>query len=165
MLSTEEKHEIDHELSKSHHKRGACIDALQIVQKYRGHINDEALKDIADYLDMSQADLDSVATFYNRIFRKPVGKHVIKICDSVSCYVMEYEKILQDVQTKLGILPGQTTQDRMFTLLTTQCLGTCDKAPAMMINDDLHRNLNSEKMAEILHAYRQQSSEDKKRDE
>jgi NADH-quinone oxidoreductase subunit E len=80
---------------------------------------------------MSPAEVDSVTTFYNLIFRRPVGRHVILICDSVSCWIMGYEQVLNHIKRRLGVEIGQTTTDRRFTLLPIACLGACDKAPAV----------------------------------
>jgi NADH-quinone oxidoreductase subunit E len=94
-----------------------------------------------------------VATFYNLIFRKPVGRHVILLCDSISCWVMGYETIRGYLQEKLGIQYGETTPDGRFTLLPNCCLGTCDCAPALMIGNDLYRNLTVDQLEEILSRY------------
>jgi NADH-quinone oxidoreductase subunit E len=102
---------------------------------------------------MTSDELDSVATFYNLVFRKPVGRHVILICDSISCWVMGFEKILDHIQNKLEIKYGETTKDDRFTLLPIPCLGTCDRAPALMIDNDLHRDLTVEKIDKILEKY------------
>lgn len=150
MLTAEEKHEIDHEITKFPIARSACLEALMVVQKHRGWVSDDALKAVASYLDMSATELDGISTFYNLIYRKPVGKKVIRICDSVSCFIMGYDKIRSKIETELGIKLGQTTPDNEFTLLPTPCLGTCDKAPALMINDELHRNLTEQNVTEIL---------------
>ena len=137
MLSHDEQHQIDHELPIHEQRSGACIDALLIVQKSRGgYVSDDAIKDIADYLAMSASDVDSVATFYNQINRRPVGKNVIRICDSVSCWLLDYEGLLKEFKSELGIGLGETSKDGLFTLIPNQCLGCCDKAPALMINDD-----------------------------
>jgi len=157
MLSAEEKTEIDHEIAKTEYRHGASIDALMVVQKYRGYVSDDALKAIAAYLDMSPAELDSVATFYNLIYRRPVGKNVIRICDSVSCHIMGYDAIRQKISDELQIDLGQTTSDGLFTLLPAQCLGTCDRAPALMIGDDLHRDLDTKRVVEILKQYQHRS--------
>src|ERR671925_546111 len=126
MLSPEEKSEIEAELAHYPDKRSVCIDAMKIVQHHRGWISDEVLRDITALLDMSPAELDSVATFYNLIFRKPVGRHVIMLCDSVSCWIMGYERLRQHLQATLGIGLGETSRDGRFTLLPIPCLGTCD---------------------------------------
>lgn len=154
MLSAEERREIDKELEHYDHKQGACIEALKIVQKHRGWVSDESLRDIAEHLDMSPDQLDNVATFYNLIYRRPVGKHVILVCDSVSCWILGYEAIRERISKTLGIGLGETTADGQFTLLPTQCLGTCDHAPALIIDEDLYRDLSPEQVDRILEEYR-----------
>jgi NADH-quinone oxidoreductase subunit E len=154
MLTDEERKEIQEEITHYPVKKAACIEALKIVQKYRGWVSNESIKDIAAELDMSSEELDSVATFYNLVFRKPVGKNVILVCDSISCWVMGYEGLYQHLKQKLGIQFGETTQDNLFTLLPIPCLGTCDHAPALMINNDLHRDLTAEKLDKILEKYK-----------
>jgi len=150
MLTNTELNEINEELSHLPTRQSGCIDALKIVQKHRGWISDETLDDISTALDMSRAELDRVATFYNLIFRQPVGKHVIMVCDSVSCYVMGEENIMAYLQRKLGINPGQTTVDGIFTLLPTVCLGHCEQAPVMMFDGEVIGNLTEEKIDQIL---------------
>jgi NADH-quinone oxidoreductase subunit E len=150
MLSDEEKKEIDAEISHYDHKRAVCIDALKIVQRHRGWVSDENLRDVAEHLEMTPDELDNVATFYNLIFRKPVGKHVILLCDSVSCWIMGYERLRQRLTERLGVRFGETTPDGRFTLLPIVCLGTCDHAPAMMIGNELYRDLDEKKLDEIL---------------
>ncbi|MCA9433454.1 MAG: NADH-quinone oxidoreductase subunit NuoE, partial [Candidatus Omnitrophica bacterium] len=98
-------------------------------------------------------ELDSVATFYNLLFRQPVGRHVVMVCDSVSCWIMGYEKIRQYLMDKLGVGMGETTPDGRFTLLPICCLGNCDRAPAMMVGEDLHQDLTPEKIDAILEKY------------
>mgnify|MGYP006279328921 CR=1 FL=1 len=157
MLTSEEKREIDEEIHHMPTRKSACIEALKIVQRHRRWISDDSLKAIADYLEMSPDELDSVATFYNLIFRKPVGEHVIFLCDSVSCWIMGYEQIKETITNKLGISFGETTEDDLFTFLPIQCLGTCDRAPAMMIDEALYRDLTPEKVEKILDEYRDKS--------
>jgi NADH-quinone oxidoreductase subunit E len=153
MLTEAEQKEIDEYVKEYPNKRAVCIEALKVVQEKRRWISDDSLKDIANYLEMTIDELDSVATFYNLIFRKPVGKHVILICDSVSCYILGYEKILDYLNKKLGIKLGETTEDDRFTLLPIPCLGTCDHAPALMIDNDLYRDLSEDKLDKILDQY------------
>ena len=143
MLSQEELSEIEHELAHYQQPSAATIEALKIVQKHRGWVSGDAVKAIAEKLRTSAADVDSVATFYNLIFRKPVGRHVIFVCDSMSCYVMGYGRLRAALEEKLGIRYGQTTADGRFTLLPIVCLGTCDKAPAVLIDKDTHRGLEN----------------------
>lgn len=153
MLSEHEKAEIDKEIAKFPVKRSACLDALMVVQKHRGHVSDDALKAVASYLEMSATELDGIATFYNLIYRKPVGRSVIRLCDSVSCWIMGYEEIRSRIKEDLGVDFGETTNDQKFTLLPAQCLGTCDHAPAMMINDRLYRNLTPDRVRAIVQSH------------
>jgi NADH-quinone oxidoreductase subunit E len=153
MLTAEEKKEIEAEFPRYEQKRAVCVEALKIVQRHRGWVSDEALIAVAEFLEMTPAELDGVATFYNLIFRKPVGKHIILVCDSVSCWIMGYERILQHLQDRLGIALGETSADGVFTLLPIVCLGACDQAPAMMIDDELYGNLDPAKIDEILANY------------
>lgn len=153
MLRPEERAEIEHELPLFPRKSAACIEALRIVQRHRGWVSDEAIRDIAEFLEMSESELDGVATFYNLIYRRPVGRHVIHVCDSVSCWIMGYDKLKEALVKKLGIEPGQSTPDGRFTLLPIPCLGTCDRAPAMFVGEDLHRDLTPSDVDGILAKY------------
>ena len=152
-LTETEIQAIDHEVSLVPYKKAAVIEALKIVQQNRGWISDESVEGIAGYLDMNAAEVDSVATFYNLIFRKPVGRHVILLCDSISCYVMGYRKLYEILQKELKIKFGETTADKKFTLLPNACLGCCDHAPALMIGEDLYMDIKVEDLAEILKKY------------
>ena len=153
MLTSEERTEIEAEIAHYEQKQAACIEAMKIVQKHRGWLSDDGIRDVAEIMDMTPAELDSVATFYNLLFRQPVGRHVVMVCDSVSCWIMGYENIRQYLMDKLEIGMGETTQDGRFTLLPICCLGNCDRAPAMMVGEDLHQDLTPEKIDAILEKY------------
>src|ERR1041385_3227048 len=116
MLTETEIQAIDHEIKLVPYKKAAVIEALKIVQQHRGWVSDDSVEAIASYLEISPAEVDSVATFYNLIFRKPVGQHIILLCDSISCYVMGYKSLYAALQQKLGIKFGETTGDKRFTL-------------------------------------------------
>ena len=146
ILSDEEVREIEAECAHLPDRKSAAIDAMMIVQRHRGWVSDESLGAIAHLLGMSVENLDSIATFYNLIFRKPVGRHVVMVCDSVSCYVMGADSLLKRIEARLGIGLGQTTADGRFTLLPIVCLGACDKAPTMMIGDELIENVDAEQL-------------------
>lgn len=154
MLSAEEQKEIQAEMEHYPDKKSVCIDAMKIVQRHRGWVSDENLRDIAELLEMSVDDLDGVATFYNLIYRKPVGRHVILVCDSVSCWIMGYDRIRESLSKKLGVQLGETTGDSRFTLLPIVCLGACDHAPVMMVDGDLHRDLDPPKLDRVLETYK-----------
>lgn len=131
--------------------RAACIDAMKLAQQNRGFISDAVLAEIAALLGMSLAELDEVATFYNLIFRRKVGAHVILLCDSISCWVLGCDAIAHSIAQNLGIRFGETTEDGRYTLLPTVCLGHCDHAPALMIGDTLHGDVNAARLSELLH--------------
>ena len=150
MLTEEERKEIGKEVQEYPFRHAACIEALRIVQNHRRWVSDENIRDIADYLHMSTEEVDSIATFYNLIFRKPVGENVILICDSISCWVLGYEQIREHLTNRLGIGFGETTPDGKFTLLSIPCLGACDHAPAMMIGNTLYQDLTPDKIDSIL---------------
>ena len=154
MLTEEEIQEIRNEVSQYPFPAVACIDALKIVQQHRGWVSDESVRDVAKVLGISNEDVDSVATFYSRIYRKPVGRNVILVCDSVSCMIMGYESLYEFISKKLDICFGETTSDGRFTLLPISCLGDCDNAPAMMINNDHFNRLTIEKIDELLAGYK-----------
>jgi NADH-quinone oxidoreductase subunit E len=154
MLTEEIKKEILEETRQYPYTGAACIDALKIIQHHQGWVSDEDVKDIAQLLAISNEEVDSVATFYSRIYRKPVGKNVILICDSVTCMIMGYESIYDYISKKLGICFGETTPDGHFTLLPNSCLGDCDHAPALMINNDHYNKLTVEKIDELIEKYK-----------
>jgi NADH-quinone oxidoreductase subunit E len=118
--------------------RAASIDALKIVQKRHGWVPDESIAAIGGILDIPGSDVEGVATFYNLIFRRPVGRHVIKVCDSIGCFLTGYEELTASIKKQLAIEYGQTTPDGRFTLLPICCLGNCDKGPTIMIDNDTH---------------------------
>ncbi len=153
MLTEQEQSEIKNELAHAVTKASASVDALNIIQRHRGWVPDEAVKDVAALLEMTADEVDAVATFYSFIFRKPAGRHVILVCDSISCWVMGYNPLLDVLKDKLNISFGETTEDKRFTLLPISCLGACDRAPAMMVDDDLYGPVTSEMMDTILGKY------------
>lgn len=150
MLSEREQRQIEHELARYPTRQAACIGALKIVQAERGWISDEALADVARALAMTPEELDAVATFYNMIFRQPVGRRKLLICDSVSCWVMGCEALFEHTGRRLGIRPGETTADGELTLLPIVCLGFCDHAPAVLIDGELVGEVTPEKLDALL---------------
>lgn len=155
MLSDIERQEIEAVLPRYPDRRSVGIEALKIVQKHRGWVSDAGLADIADFLQLPTAELEGVATFYNMIFRQPVGQHVILLCDSVTCWIMDCEKLQRHLRQRLGIALGETTADGRFTLLPNVCLGACDHAPVMMVDDAHYQDLDADKVDAILEHYRQ----------
>lgn len=128
----------------------AGVESLLAVQQRKGWVSDPCLAGVAGLLGMSAAELDSIATFYSRIFRRPVGRHVLSVCDSVSCWLLGGETLLGWLERRLGIRCGETTPDGLFTLLPTVCLGHCEDAPAMLVDARVFRRLDEEQLERLL---------------
>ncbi|GAA3901459.1 NADH-quinone oxidoreductase subunit NuoE [Halomonas cibimaris] len=133
--------------------QAACIEALKIIQKRHGWVPDGAIAAVAETLGVGVGEVEGVATFYNLIFRQPVGRHVILVCDSSACFLTGYDELSEALRQRLGIGFGETTKDNRFTLLPTCCLGACDRGPAMMINDDTFGPIAPDDLPELLEAY------------
>lgn len=153
ILSEAEHAAIEHEMHHYEDPRAASIEALKIVQKARGWVPDGAADAIGEILGIPASDVEGVATFYSQIFRQPVGRHIIRVCDSMTCYVGGHESVVAEMHKQLGIGLGETTNDSRFTLLPVCCLGNCDKAPALMIDDDTFGDVQPDGVAKLLEAY------------
>ncbi|SFI07989.1 NADH dehydrogenase subunit E [Pseudomonas guineae] len=152
-LSDAERSAIEHEMHHYEDPRAASIEALKIVQKARGWVPDGAADAIGEVLGIPASDVEGVATFYSQIFRQPVGRHIIRVCDSMTCYIGGHESVVESIQQQLGIGLGQTSADGRFTLLPVCCLGNCDKAPALMVDDDTFGDVNAGSIGQLLEAY------------
>jgi NADH-quinone oxidoreductase subunit E len=153
MLTDIERQEIERELAHYPDKRAACVEALKVIQRHRSWLSDESLKELGEFLRVTPEELDGVATFYNLLFRRPVGRHVAFVCNSISCWIMGARDVQTHMETRLGVGLGETTEDGRFTLLPIVCLGACDHAPVMMIDTDLHEDVTPEKIEVILKQY------------
>ena len=149
-LSEQELQAIDAEIAHVPYREAVAIDALKIVQAHRGWVSDESLRAIAAHLQMSAEELEGVATFYNLIFRRPVGERVILLCNSISCWIKGCDGLQRKITEQLGVELGETTSDNRYTLLPVTCLGACDKAPVMMVGEELHEDLTEESVTRIL---------------
>ena len=153
-LSESERAEIRHELGHYPDPRAASIEALKVVQRHRGWVEDGAIGAIAAAIGIPAADLEGVATFYSLIFRRPVGRHVIKVCDSIACHLTGYDELQEALKGALRVRFGETTPDGRFTLLPICCLGACDRGACLMIDDDLHGPVEPAQVAQLLENYR-----------
>nr|WP_298164930.1 NADH-quinone oxidoreductase subunit NuoE [uncultured Pseudomonas sp.] len=153
VLSDAERSAIEHEMHHYEDPRAASIEALKIVQKARGWVPDGAADAIGAVIGIPASDVEGVATFYSQIFRQPVGRHIIRVCDSMTCFIGGHESVVASIQRQLDIGLGQTSTDGRFTLLPVCCLGNCDKAPAVMIDDDTFGDVRPEDVAQLLEAY------------
>ncbi|CAL4326220.1 NADH-quinone oxidoreductase subunit E [Buchnera aphidicola (Brachycaudus tragopogonis)] len=154
ILTNEEIKKIENEKKFYENARAVSIEALKIVQKKRGWISDQAIYAISEVLQINPSELEEVATFYSQIFRQPVGRNIIRYCDSVVCFITGYQQLKITLENYLNIKIGETTQDKRFTLLPVCCLGNCDKGPTIMINEDTHSFLTPESIPHLLESYK-----------
>lgn len=154
MLSENTRTALEKRIAAAMHPRELAIDVLVACQEAYGHLSDEAVADASALLSMTPLEIEEIATFYNYIYREPVGRYVIHVCDSVICWMEGYIPIRAYISEKLGIEMGETTPDGAFTLLPACCLGYCDRAPAMMINKTVYGNLTTERIDEIIERLR-----------
>jgi len=152
-LSDDERREIEAALPHYPDRRAAAATAMRLVQRRRRWLSDEILADLGGYLGMSVEDLDSLATFANMLFRRPVGRHIVLVCDSFACWSLGYAELRAAIQKQLGVGLGETTTDDRFTLLPIVCLGACDRGPALIVDADLHGPVAPAEVGAILEAY------------
>ena len=152
MLSEELKKSLIDKIASVEHPRELVVDVMFELQDHYGYLSDEALEEAALLLGMTPLEMEELATFYTFIFREPVGKYVIHVCDSIICWMDGYESIRDYLCQKLGINMGETTPDGLFTLLPVCCIGYCDRSPAILINRKVYGPLTPEKLGNILEA-------------
>jgi len=117
-------------------RKSAILYALFLVQKQQGYISGTSMRFVAEQIRCTPAEVEDVVSYYTMFYTKPVGKYVLNVCRTLSCALLGAERVTEELSAKLGIGPGQTTADGMFTLMEVECLGACDRAPVLMINDD-----------------------------
>jgi len=128
--------------------------ALKEAQSRFGYLPQELMAELAESLDVPVNDVYGVASFYSFLSTRPLGRNVIRICRSLPCYLENCQTIIETVAREIGIKPGQTTPDGRFSFELTNCIGLCDRAPAMLINNDAHVNLTPKKISQILQKYK-----------
>jgi len=149
-LSPAEIQEIQAEIKHYADKAAVAIEALKIVQKHRRWVSDASMSAIAELLDISLEQLEAVATFYNLIYRRPVGEIVIHICNSVSCWMLGSEQLSERLCQHLQVELGEMSADGKYTLLPIVCLGACDHAPVVMLGNELLLDMTADAVHEIL---------------
>ena len=154
MLPKELQEKLKSQIVKAEHPRELAVDVMFALQNHYGYLSDEALEEGASLLKMTPLELEELATFYDFIYREPVGKYVIHVCDGVVCWMNGYPSVVDYLSKKLAIKPGETTGDGWFTLLPTACIGYCDLSPAMLINGRAYGPLTLEKIDDILNRLR-----------
>ena len=150
MLPTELLESLKEKIGEADYPRELAVDTMLTMQRHYGYLSDEALEEAAQLLSMTPLELEELATFYDFIYREPVGKYVLHVCDGVVCWMNGYQSITDYLCNKLKIRPGETTKDGFFTLLPTACIGYCDLSPAMLVNGRPYGPLTPEKIDEIL---------------
>ena len=146
-------------IADAEYPREMAIDTMMALQNHYGHLSDEALKEAAELLGMTPLELEEVATFYDFIYREPVGKYVIHVCDGIVCWMKGHQSVIDYLCTRLGVQIGETTPDGFFTVLPTACLGYCDLSPAMLIGRRAYGPLTPEKIDDILRRLRDQAEQ------
>lgn len=150
MLSEKYQKEIEDILSRYPVKRSALIPLLYLAQREHGYVTEPAMKEIAGLLGLTPPQVYETATFYTMLNLKKVGKYHIQVCKSLMCALVGSDTVIRWIKTKLGISPGETTPDGLFTLTAVECLAACGTGPMMQINDDYYERLTEEKMDRIL---------------
>ena len=125
---------------------------LEEAQNKLGYLPKEFMTELAKSLDMSVSDVYGVATFYSFLATKPRGRNVIRVCRSLPCFLKNSQTIIESIEREIGIKPSETTPDGKFSFELINCIGACDKAPAMMSNNDVYGDLTPRKISQILKA-------------
>jgi NADH-quinone oxidoreductase subunit E len=152
-LDDELKHEVETTYAHRYPTRQAMtLPLLHAIQHRYGYLPAQAMQEAAAFLELDPAVVYDTASFYEEFFLEPVGKYVIWICQSISCELMGHMAILDKLQDKLGVEPGETTDDGRFTLMTVECIGACGAAPVALVNHKLHENLSVENIDAVIDA-------------
>jgi NADH-quinone oxidoreductase E subunit len=151
VLSETSKAEISRYREEFPDPRSALLPALYLAQReYGGWLPVQALEEVAASMGLPATDVEAVASFYTMLYREPVGRHLIQVCTNVTCSLLGAEHLMAYMSHKLGIEPGETTEDGRFTLLEVECLGSCGTAPVMQVDDRYYEDLTRERIDQIL---------------
>lgn len=149
-FSQETLKEFNEILKRYPTKRAASLPALHLARREFGYISDEAIEYVAKLIELTPAELTNVVSFYSMFYRMPMGRYVIQVCHTLSCSLLGAADIVEHFSRKLGIKPGETTEDNKFSLVKVECLGSCGTAPVFRINDVYYEGLTLEKIDELL---------------
>jgi NADH-quinone oxidoreductase subunit E len=154
MIPQELRKTLQAQVAAAEHPKEQAINVMLVVQHYYGYLTDEGLHEAAELLGLTSLELEELATFYDFIYRQPMGKFVIHVCDGVVCWMFHENFVFEYLCRKLGVCAGEVSADGLFTVLPTACIGFCDHAPAMLINGVMYGPLTPEKIDEILEKLR-----------
>ena len=152
-LTPERRRQLDELLTKypPDRKRSAVLAALYLVQEQQGYITGNGIRHIAPLVDLTPAEVEDVVTYYVMFYREPVGKYVLQVCRTLSCALNGAERVTEALSEKLGIGVGETDKSGMFTLMEFECLGACDRAPVVMVNNELwHEHATPDSCGKLL---------------
>lgn len=157
IFSAQEFADLEGILARYDEPASAILPLLHYVQGVQGHLSEEALTFVAEFIGVPHVRTFEVATYYTMLFTEPVGRHLVQVCRNLSCHVNGAEDVLQALERELDIDVGATTSDGMFTLVEVECIGACDHAPAVMVDGDLHRSVSVCSVGRILSSYREKT--------
>ena len=159
MLPPQVKEALSVGIAEAEHPREKAIDVMFELQLHYGYMSDEAMYEASEMLGMTTLELEELATFYDFIYRSPVGKYVIHVCDSAVCWMHGHQSVIDYISARLNVKMGGTTADGLFSLLPVCCIGYCDRAPAMLINRRVYGHLTPEKIDRILQRLKDEAGE------
>ena len=131
-------------------RKSAILFALYLAQQQQGYLTGAAMRHVAEQIRCTPADVEDVVSYYTMFYTKPVGKYVLNVCRTLSCALLGAERVTEEITAALGIKPGETDPTGTFTLMEVECLGACDRAPVVMVNDDWHERLSPEQVASFI---------------
>ena len=158
MLPEQIKIQLQNQISAVDHPRELAIDVINTLQEHYGYFSDEAVHQASGLLGMTHLEIEELATFYTFIYREPVGKYVIHICDSVICWMAGEQDLTAHLLSMLGIRMGQTTADGLFTVLPVCCIGYCDRSPAVLVNRKAYGPLTIGALNDLIDQLRRRAS-------
>lgn len=153
--------EIKEKMVRYPRRKSAILPALTVAYKQLGHLSEEIYKEISNVIEIPSGEIAEAATFYTMFPKEPVGKYLIQVCHNISCALLGAYGLVEYLEQKLDIKKGETTSDKMFTLITVECLGSCSTAPMMQIDDNYYENLTREKVDAILDDLRKKAEDGK----
>jgi len=150
-LDEQDREHLEREvLARYPTRQAATLPVLRHVQEAHGWLPYQALEEVAAFLELAPAELYDAASFYEEFAFEPRGRYVIWVCQSIACELTGHEALVEKIRAKLGIEPGETSEDGRFTLMTAECLGSCGTAPVALVNETLHENLTAENLEQVL---------------
>ena len=131
-------------------RKSAILYALYLVQNQQGYITAAGMKHVAGQIGCTPAEVEDVVSYYTMFYTRPVGTYVLNVCRTLSCALLGAERVTEELSEKLGIKPGETDPSGLFTLIEVECLGACDRAPVVMVNDDWHEGLTPQQCSKFI---------------